>query len=101
MPRYMAQRTLLEGLQIPIATLARSLPCRLRQLRHSFETSLPRTSTVACVADGRTSFVFEGQIKNDRLPLGADTPKIIAQHHHRGSFAHSDGAVCDRQSIHC
>ena len=79
MSRYMAQRTLLEGLQIPIVNAGAEF-------------------YRGVLAD---QLLFEGLIKNDRLPLGADTPEIIAQHHHRGSFAHSDGAVCDRQSIHC
>ena len=40
--------------------------------------------TVRFGADaGAHQLVFEGQLKNDRLPLGADTLKIIAQHHHR------------------
>ena len=79
MSRYMAQRTLLDGLQIP-------------NVKAGAEFSR------GVLAD---QLVFEDQIKNDRLPVGADTLKIIAQHHHRRSFAHSDGAVCDRQSIHC
>ena len=94
----MAQRTLLEGLQIPIANAAAEFSRVVLQTTrgrtgHSiFDDRRPQPSdvhsggsraithgTVSCTAEaGARQLVFVGQIKNDRLPLDTYTPKITA-----------------------
>lgn len=113
----MHQRTLLDGLQIPVANVGAEFSRGVlqtnaseggtRHVRWSRPSALRRASVRQAgdrtrIGDprrqaGAHQLVCEGQIKNNRLPLDPYTLKIRRQLQHGGSIAHPDGALCSSE----